>query len=37
VHCGRAPDGKKVYAEHDAVPNGAVFNMETHEGLPAYK
>jgi len=37
VHFGWSPDGKTVYAEHDAVPNGAVFNVETHKGLPAYK
>lgn len=37
VHFEWSPDGKTVYAEHDVVPNGAVFNVENHEGLPAYK
>ncbi|MDD2444104.1 MAG: hypothetical protein PHS52_06360, partial [Desulfotomaculaceae bacterium] len=33
---GWSPDSKTVYAEHDYVVNGAVFNVETHEGLPSY-
>lgn len=37
VFLGWSPDGKTVYAEHDHVPNGAVFNVETREGLPSYK
>lgn len=34
---GWSPDSKTVYAEHDYVVNGAVFNVETHEGLPSYR
>jgi len=37
VFFGWSPDGRTVYAEHDAVPNGAVYNVETSEGLPAYR
>ncbi len=34
---GWSPDSKTVYVEHEYVVNGAVFNVESHEGLPSYK
>ncbi|TEB08704.1 TolB family protein [Pelotomaculum propionicicum] len=37
VFFGWSPDSKTVYVEHDYVVNGAVFNVENHEGLPAYR
>lgn len=37
VHFGWSPDGRTVYAEHDTVSNGAVFDVKTRQGLPAYK
>ncbi|HOV80232.1 MAG TPA: hypothetical protein PK728_09000 [Bacillota bacterium] len=37
VFFGWSPDSKTVYVEHENVVNGAVFNVESHEGLPSYK
>jgi len=37
VFFGWSPDSKTVYVEHDYVVNGAVFNVENHEGLPSYR
>ncbi|NPV73882.1 MAG: hypothetical protein HPY89_08900 [Pelotomaculum sp.] len=37
VFFGWSPDGRTVYVEHENVVNGAVFNVESREGLPSYK
>lgn len=34
---GWSPDSKKVYVEHEYVVNGAVFDVESHEGRPSYE
>ncbi|NLI11271.1 hypothetical protein [Pelotomaculum propionicicum] len=37
VFFGWSPDSKTVYVENKNVVNGAVFNVESHEGLPSYR
>ena len=37
VSFGWSPDSKKVYVEHEYVVNGAVFDVESHEGRPSYE
>jgi len=37
VFFGWSPDSKTVYIEHENVVNGAMFNVENHEGLPSYR